>query len=168
MKAGIGMVSPPFDAPALAQGRNPAERSNCRRVSHAASMTTFRKPQAAFCGVFNKTSGFTLIELLIVMSILGLIMSFAMPSLITGLDNSRATTCLLLRQNIQVAADLHIRMNALQVNDDMPTIAALVSAGLLPIADTCPSGGIFVWNDAKYKGISQPFFLFCSVHFAAP
>lgn len=116
----------------------------------------------------KKNSGFTLIELLITMSILGLIASFAMPPFLKSLENSRATTCLLLRQNIQVAADLHIRMNTLQIDDDMPTIAALVAGGLLPIVDTCPSGGIYVWNDAKYKGISQPFFLYCSIHFAAP
>lgn len=116
----------------------------------------------------KRNSGFTLIELLITMSILGLIASFAMPSFITALDNSRATTCLLLRQNIQVATDVYIRMNNHQVDDSMPTIATLVSEGLLPVVDTCPSAGIFVWNDDDYKGISDPFFLYCSIHFAAP
>lgn len=116
----------------------------------------------------KRNSGYTLIELLITMSIFGLIASFAMPSFITSLDNSRATTCLLYRQNIQVAADLYIRMENLQINDDMPTIAMLVTEGLLPLVDNCPSHGIYVWNDAKYKGISQPFFLYCSIHFAAP
>ena len=121
-----------------------------------------------FCEVVKKDSGFTLIELLITMSILGLIASFAMPTFITTLDNSRATTCLLLRQNIQVAADVYIRMNSVQVNDEMPTIATLVSEGLLPVVDTCPSAGIYVWNDDDYKGIADPFFLYCSIHFAAP
>jgi len=116
----------------------------------------------------KKNAGFTLIELLITMSILGLITSFIMPSFITTLDNSRATTCLLYRQNIQVATDVYIRMNNVQVNDDMPTITTLVSEGLLPVADQCPSGGIYVWNDAKYKGIAHPYFLYCSIHFAAP
>ena len=116
----------------------------------------------------KKNSGFTLIELLITMSILGLIASFAMPSFITALDNSRATTCLLLRQNIQVATDVYIRMNSTQVDDDMPALATLVSEGLLPVEDACPSKGIYVWNDAKYKGIADPFFLYCSLHFAPP
>ena len=116
----------------------------------------------------KKNSGFTLIELLITMSILGLIASFAMPSFITALDNSRATTCLLLRQNIQVATDVYIRMNSTQVDDDMPTIATLVSEGFLPVVDACPSKGIYVWNDVKYKGIADPFFLYCSIHFAPP
>ena len=102
------------------------------------------------------------------MSILGLLASFALPAILTSLDNSRATTCLLYRQNIQVAADLYIRMNNLQINDDMPTIGTLVSEGLLPLVDNCPLSGIYVWNDAKYKGISQPFFLYCSIHFVAP
>ena len=109
-----------------------------------------------------------MIELLIIMTVLGLIMSFAMPNILASLDNSRATTCLVLRQNIQVAADVYIRMNALQVDDDMPTIATMVSEGILPDEHKCPSGGIYVWNNNKYKGLAQPFFLYCSVHFAAP
>lgn len=116
----------------------------------------------------RRDSGFTLIELLITISILGIITSFAMPSVLTTLDNARATTCLLNRQNIQVATDLYVRMNNLQVNDSMPTIATLVSEGLLPVVDECPSGGIYVWNDANYKGIADPFFLYCSIHFVAP
>jgi prepilin-type N-terminal cleavage/methylation domain-containing protein len=116
----------------------------------------------------KKNSGFTLIELLITMSILGVIMSFAMPAVVTSLRNSVATTCLLYRQNIQVATDVYIRMNSTQVNDDMPTIATLVSEGLLPVVDNCPSAGIYVWNDDKYKGIADPFFLYCSIHFAPP
>ena len=116
----------------------------------------------------KKNSGFTLIEILITMSILGIIASFAMPSVLTSLDNARATTCLLYRQNIQVATDVYVRINNLQVNNSMPTIATLVSEGLLPVVDECPSGGIYVWNDAAYKGITDPFFLYCSIHFAAP
>ena len=116
----------------------------------------------------KRDSGFTLIELLITMSILGVIMSFLMPAVITSLRNSMATTCLLYRQNIQVATDVYIRMNSTQVDDDMPTLATLVSEGLLPVEDACPSKGIYVWNDAKYKGIADPFFLYCSIHFAPP
>ena len=116
----------------------------------------------------RKNSGYTLIELLMVMSILGLIASFAMPTFFTSMNNSRATACLMYRQNIQVAADVYIRMNALQVDDDMPTIATMISEGILPEEHQCPSGGIYVWNNNKYKGIAQPFFLYCSVHFAAP
>ena len=113
-------------------------------------------------------SGYSLIELLIVMSIMGLLMSFVTPALVTSVNNTRATTCLLLRQNIQVAADVYIRMNAFQVDTNMPTIETLVSEGILPEEHKCPSGGIYVWNNDKYKGMAQPFFLYCSVHFAAP
>ena len=116
----------------------------------------------------KKNSGFTLIELLITMSIMGIIASFVMPSVLTSLNNAKATTCLLYRQNIQVATDVYIRMNSVQVDDSMPTLATLVSEGLLPVVDTCPSNGIYVWNNGLYKGIANPFFLYCSVHFAAP
>jgi prepilin-type N-terminal cleavage/methylation domain-containing protein len=140
----------------------------CWRGSHATGVTAFRRPEGTFCGVNKRNSGYTLIELLIVMSILGLLTSFAVPAFLESLNNSRATSCLILRQNIQVAADVYIRMNALQVDNDMPTIATLVSEGILPDEHKCPSGGIYVWNNAKYKGMAQPFFLYCSVHFAAP
>jgi prepilin-type N-terminal cleavage/methylation domain-containing protein len=125
-------------------------------------------PEETFCEVVKTDSGFTLIELLITMSLLGIIASFAMPSFLTTVDNSRSTTCLLYRQNIQVATDVYIRMNSLQVDDSMPTIATLISENLLPEEHECPSGGIYVWNTALYKGITQPFYLYCSIHFAAP
>lgn len=116
----------------------------------------------------RRDSGFTLIELLIVISILGVVVSFMMPALNTSVRNSRATLCLVDRQNIQVAADVYIRMNNFQFDDTMPTIATLVSEGFLPSADKCPSDGIYVWNNSKYKGINNPFFLYCSIHFAPP
>ena len=116
----------------------------------------------------RRDAGFTLIELLIVISILGVVTSFVMPGLNTTVRNSRATICLVDRQNIQVAADLYTRMNNFQIDDDMPTISTLVSEGFLPSEDKCPSGGIYVWNNAKYKGINDPFFLYCSIHFAPP
>ncbi len=127
-----------------------------------------RWPKETFCEVIKKDSGFTLIEILITISILGIIVSLAMPAWNTTVKNSRATICLVDRQHIQVAADVYVRMNALQVDDSMPTIATLVSEGLLPEESSCPSGGIYVWNDANYKGITDPFFLYCSIHFAAP
>lgn len=116
----------------------------------------------------RRESGFTLIEIMIVISILGVLASFLMPALHTSVRNSRASVCLIERQSIQVAADAYIRMNNLQYDQDMPTIATLVSEGFLPSEDKCPSGGVYVWNNGKYKGITQPFFLYCSIHFAPP
>lgn len=116
----------------------------------------------------RRDSGFTLIELLITISILGVLASFLMPALHTSVRNSRATICLVNRQNIQIAADVYIRMNNFQKNDNMPSITTLVSAGLLPSDDKCPSKGIYVWNNSKYRGINDPFFLMCSIHSTPP
>jgi len=138
------------------------------RGSRATGVTSFRKHEETFCEVVKKESGFTLIELMIVISILGIIVSFLMPALNTTVRNARATACLIDRQNIQVATDLYVRMNNFQLDDDMPTITTLVSEGFLPSEDKCPSNGIYVWNNSKYKGIADPFFLFCSIHFAPP
>lgn len=116
----------------------------------------------------KRESGYTVIELIIIMTILALLASFAMPTFFTSLNNSRATACLMYRQNIQVAADIYIRMNALQIDDDMPTITDLISEGILPEEHQCPAGGTYLWNNNKHKGVAEPYFLYCSVHFAAP
>jgi prepilin-type N-terminal cleavage/methylation domain-containing protein len=129
---------------------------------------TSENPEETFCEVIKKNSGFTLIELLLTMSILGVIATIVIPTFLTSSENARATTCLIYRHNIQVATDVYLRMNSVQVDDSMPTLATLVSEGLLPVVDTCPSNGIYVWNNGLYKGIANPFFLYCSIHFAAP
>ena len=80
--------------------------------------------------------GFVLIELLITIMILGLISSFIIPTFLQSLEKTRATTCILYRQNMQVAADYYIKTNNLQPGDLMPTLAHLVSENLLPNVDS--------------------------------
>ena len=113
----------------------------------------------------NGQGGFTLIELLITMAILGLISSFIMPTFFQSLEKSRATTCIIYRQNMQMAADYYIKTNNLQPGNPMPTLAHLVSENLLPNVDSCPGGGIYVWSDLNYQGNSVPFLISCSIHF---
>jgi prepilin-type N-terminal cleavage/methylation domain-containing protein len=110
-------------------------------------------------------SGYSLIELMITMMILGVISSFIIPPFLISLDKTRATTCILYRQNMQVAADYYIKTNNLQPGNAMPTLAHLVSENLLPNVDSCPGGGIYVWSDLNYQGNSVPFLISCSIHF---
>ena len=116
----------------------------------------------------RRQRGFTLIELLIVVNILGIILSFAMPGVITQVRNARKATCLLYRQNIQVATDIYIRRHNLQNHDDLPALQTLVDEGLLMFIDHCPSGGVYTWNHSHYHGPVAPYYLNCSIHFAAP
>ena len=113
----------------------------------------------------NGQGGFTLFELLITLAILGLISSFVIPTFLQSLEKSRATTCILYRQNMQVAADYYIKTNNLQPGDPMPTLNHLVSENLLPNVDSCPEGGIYVWSNINYQGNTVPFLISCSIHF---
>jgi prepilin-type N-terminal cleavage/methylation domain-containing protein len=113
----------------------------------------------------REQGGYAIVELMITMSILGLLASFVMPTFLHSLQKSRATTCIIYRQNMQVAADYYIKDNNLQPGNPMPTLAHLVSENLLPNVDSCPGGGIYVWSDLNYQGNSVPFLISCSIHF---
>lgn len=116
----------------------------------------------------RRQKGFTLIELLIVVNLLGIILSFAMPAVWKQVQNSRKATCLLYRQNIQVAADIYIRRYNLQMHDDLPNLQTLIDEGILLYVDQCPSGGVYTWNHNHYHAPVSPYYLNCSLHFAAP
>ena len=109
--------------------------------------------------------GFTLIELLIVMMVLGIVTSFVIPTVLNSVDNARATTCLIYRQNIQVATDIYIRRYALVNHDNLPALSVLITEGLLVFVDECPSGGVYTWNNHHYHGPVKPYYLYCSIHF---
>ena len=113
----------------------------------------------------RRQKGFTVIEVLIGMNILGILMSFLLPAMITSMENGRKATCLLYRQNIQVATDIYIRRYNLENHDDLPPLQTLIDEGLLLFIDECPSGGIYTWNDKHYHGPVEPFYLYCSIHF---
>ena len=109
--------------------------------------------------------GWSISELMIAVAVMGFLASVVMPSFIKNLDKARATTCIIYRQNMQVAADYYIKTNNLQPGNPMPTLAHLVSENLLPNVDSCPGGGIYVWSDLNYQGNSVPFLISCSIHF---
>jgi type II secretory pathway pseudopilin PulG len=110
-------------------------------------------------------AGWSISELMIAVTVMGFLASVVMPSFISNLEKARATTCIIYRQNMQVAADYYIKNNNLQPGNPMPTLANLVSENLLPNVDRCPSGGIYIWSDLNYQGNSVPFLISCSIHF---
>jgi prepilin-type N-terminal cleavage/methylation domain-containing protein len=113
----------------------------------------------------ERNRGFTLIELMITMCILGILVSFIIPTMFQSIQRARATNCILYRQNIQTAADIYIKTHNLMPGDALPTIPQLVAENLLPGEDHCPSGGVYVWSHPNYQGPSTPFLLSCSIHF---
>ena len=109
--------------------------------------------------------GWSISELLIAVAVMGFLASVVMPSFLKNLEKARATTCIIYRQNMQVAADYYIKTNNLQPGNPMPTLAHLVSENLLTNVDSCPTSGIYVWSDLNYQGNSVPFLISCSIHF---
>ncbi|MDF1535838.1 MAG: hypothetical protein P1S46_04960 [bacterium] len=109
--------------------------------------------------------GWSISELLIAVAVMGFLASVAIPSFISNLERSHATTCIIYRQNMQTAADYYIKTNNLQPGDPMPTLSLLVSENLLPNVDSCPSGGTYVWSNPNYQGNTVPFLISCSIHF---
>jgi prepilin-type N-terminal cleavage/methylation domain-containing protein len=115
--------------------------------------------------MMKRNTGFTLVELMISICILGIVVSVFAPAMHDAVKRSKATNCVLYRQNIQTAADVYIKTHNLMPGDALPTIPQLVAENLLPGEDRCPSGGIYVWSHPNYQGPGTPFLISCSVHF---
>ena len=89
----------------------------------------------------QKLAGFTLVEIMIVVAIIGLLASIAIPNFVTSRKNAQATACINNIRVIQGAKDMWA-IEAKKGSTDTPTQADLQpyvgrgSAGQLP---TCPN-----------------------------
>jgi len=89
----------------------------------------------------NNPAGFTLVEIMIVVAIIGLLASIAIPNFVTSRKNAQATACINNIRIIQGAKD-QWAMEARKGSTDTPTEAELQpyighgTAGKLP---TCPN-----------------------------
>jgi prepilin-type N-terminal cleavage/methylation domain-containing protein len=98
------------------------------------------------------TRGFTLIEVMLVIAIIGVLASIAIPNMAVYSERARAVSCLANRRNIE--------------NDEVARFAENQSSSLNPNnAYQCPSSGIYVWlvtdpEDPDYPKVA------CSVHYA--
>jgi len=106
----------------------------------------------------NDSKGFTLIELMVVIAILGVLATTAIPIFIRAVRKAQSTQCLSTRHQVEEAVSL-FRSEHLEA--PMPTISQLVSAGYLNGWPRCSAGGEYVWIS---EDILNPK-LGCSIHY---
>jgi prepilin-type N-terminal cleavage/methylation domain-containing protein len=98
------------------------------------------------------TRGFTLIEVMLVIAIIGVLVSIAIPSMAVYSERARTVSCLVNRKNIETD----------EIARFVETQSPLPS---LDFAYQCPNHGIYVWlvtdpEDPDYPKVA------CSVHYA--
>lgn len=92
----------------------------------------------------RKIKGFTLVEILIVVAIIGILISIAIPGFLRARENSRGRAC---QENLS-KIDGAVEQWALETNTsngaDAPDLASLCGATLyIKREPSCPSGGTY-------------------------
>ena len=107
--------------------------------------------------------GFTLVELLVVVLILAILMSLALPLYLSAVANSQRRTC---RANMQTIANA---VQASRVKGLAPDYSTFISGGVnsttlpdLPQIPLCPSGGNYTLANGT-TGDAKSFKVLCSV-----
>jgi len=102
--------------------------------------------------------GFTLMELFVVMAILAVLASFAMPRYAQVIERAKSTECQVTRANSQRAEEIYMGQN----EGHVASTQELVAKGYLDRMPRCVAGGSLVWLS------TAPLKLACSLHDAAP
>ncbi len=100
--------------------------------------------------------GFTLIEIMIVIAIIGLLMTVAVPNIVRARKKANERVCLMNIENIEGAKQLWATENR-KSDKDTPTeddLRIYLRDSKFP---TCPSGGTYTINAVDAKAT-------CSVH----
>jgi prepilin-type N-terminal cleavage/methylation domain-containing protein len=93
--------------------------------------------------VFRSNKGFTLIEIMIVVLIIGILLSIAVPSFLRARETSRAKTCVSNLKQIEAAKE-QWAMDEKKVAADVPAWADLAGTGkYMKTQPSCPSAGTY-------------------------
>jgi|GEM_PF-619183 len=101
----------------------------------------------------NKADGFTLLEIMVVIAIVGVLSSIAIPEYMNYRDKVYAANCLLLRKNIETLTQSHFFDNNVFTPDYINS-------------EECPRGGVYTWvsDSIEVPDYGQ---VQCSLHYTA-
>ncbi|GAB4462990.1 MAG: hypothetical protein OHK0029_30890 [Armatimonadaceae bacterium] len=98
----------------------------------------------------KRAQGFTLIEILIVVAIVGVLLSVALPNFIRAGEKTRARTCAKQLSSIAVAKEAYMMENNLGRDTPEATFTDAVLYGptrYIKIKPTCPNDGVYSVGD---------------------
>lgn len=97
--------------------------------------------------VADRRRGFTLVEIMIVVLIIGVLMSIAVPSFIQARQSGRKSSCLANLKAIETAKE-QWAMDNKKANGDTVTITNLVGLTLyIKSTPSCPEAGTYTVNN---------------------
>ncbi len=95
----------------------------------------------------SKSTGFTLVEIMIVVLIIGILLSIAIPNFVTARDSSRAKACIANLKQIDSAKQQYIMDQKLSPTTT-PTSANLAPTYIRAFP-TCPASGSYTIGDGN-------------------
>lgn len=96
----------------------------------------------------RERTGFTLVEILIVVMIIGILLTVAVPNFAAAREKARARLCVKNLWSIHQAKDQYAMDNKTAPTDPGPALNVLCGPGnYIKQIVTCPSGGAYAVND---------------------
>jgi len=113
--------------------------------------------------VLSREDGYSLIELMIVVVLLGILVSVAVPQYFASVKNARAVQCTSNRGAIVRAVITYITQENIIPGATTPSIPDLIGEKLLNTQPVCTAGGVYFWLDPTVPEEDLPR-IGCSVH----
>lgn len=104
-------------------------------------------------------SGFTLVEIMIVVAIVGILASIAIPNFSKNVSQSKAEACIQNMRQIETALENYRTVNEMRVPENLSGLVGLDN--YLRKVPECPSGGTYTFTPAVVDEIEK-ICVFCS------
>ena len=105
--------------------------------------------------------GFTLVEMMIVVLIIGILVTIALPNFMKAREMAQARACAANMKTIQAALETYLMATRkgpdFTLSNDL--ISELVTDGYLKVTPRCPAGGTY-----SLSGTAKSYEISCSVH----